>query len=354
MQGEQSLKDKITLLLKKSRLFLPLFFLLSGIVSCGGGGDLLAGGGIGGTGNTSVGPITALGSIFVNGVEFQTTDAAVTINGVNSNEKELYVGMVVQVEGTVNADGKTGKADRVIFSNNAAGPISSIDLNRSVLEIMGQTVLVDAQTIIAGLPGNNLELADLAANDMVEISGLADADGKIIATRISLKPIGRQFEVSGRISAPTAATFKINALTVDYSMAMLVKFGHGGIQAGDIVDVKGHLASSTVLLADVIEKKSPELSENSTISCEGFIDTLYYADQAISGFTIITQFGLQRVGLDGATIFTDGQLIKAGVRVKVDGTIKNNIIQAGKVDLLESMKMKGGAAVGMGSSLNGL
>ena len=349
MRREQSFYDNTTVLLKKLRIFLLLLFLFPGAISCGGsGGDLLAGGGIGGTGNTSVGPITALGSIFVNGVEFQTTGATVTINGVNRDEKELQVGMVVKVEGMVNADGKTGKAERVTFDNNAAGPISSIDLGRGALEIMGQTVLVDAQTIIAALPGANLTLADLAASDMVEISGLADADGNIIATRISLQSILRQFEVSGRISSPTASTFKINALTVDYSKAMLVKFGPTGIQEGDIVDVKGGLASPTVLLADVIEKKSSGLSENSTVSCEGFIDTLHYTDQSISGFTIITPFGLQRVGLDSATIFTDGLLVKAGLRAKVKGTIKNGIIQAAKVDLMESFKMKGGTSPGMG------
>jgi len=354
MRREQSFYNNISVLLKKLRIFLLLLFLFPGTISCGGsGGDLLAGGGIGGTGNTSVGPITALGSIFVNGVEFQTTGATVTINGVNRDEKELQVGMVVKVEGVVNADGKTGKAERVTFDNNAAGPISSIDLGRGALEIMGQTVLVNAQTTIASLPGANLTLANLAASDMVEISGLADADGNIIATRISLQPILRRFEVSGRINAPTASTFKINGLTVDYGRAMLVKFGHAGIQAGDIVDAKGSLVSPTILLAEVIEKKSSELSENSTLNCEGFIDALYYTNQSISGFTIITQFGLQMVGVDSSTIFADGLLSKAGGRARVEGTIKNGIIQAGKVDLMESFKMKGGAFSGLGGYSNG-
>ncbi len=194
MKREPSLSDKKRLFFKNLRLFLPLFLLFPAIVSCGGGAGegLLAGGGIGGTGITSVGPITALGSIFVNGIEFQTTNATVTINGVASDDKELQVGMVVKVEGTVNADGKTGKADMVIFDHNAAGPINSIDLGKSTLEVMGQTVVVDAQTIIAGLPGNTPGLADLATNDLVEISGLADADGTINATTMSVGTAGLQ------------------------------------------------------------------------------------------------------------------------------------------------------------------
>lgn len=332
---------------------MPLFLLVLALVSCGGAGsDILAGGGIGGSGNTSVGPITALGSIFVNGIEFQTTNATVTIDGVNSGEKELQVGMVVKVEGTVNADGKTGKADTVIFDHNAAGPINSIDLGRGTLEVMGQTVVVDAQTIIAGMPGNTPVLADLAANDIVEISGLADADGNIIATRITLKTAGRQSAVSGRVSSLASTTFKINALAVDYSKSMLRKFGPGGIQPGDIVDVTGNLTSPTTLLADVIEKKSSDLKDNNGIKLEGFIDSLYYTGQSISGFTIITQFGLQRVELDASTIFSGGKFIKSGDRVQVEGIIQYNVILAKKLELLESVRMKGSAATSMNALFN--
>lgn len=354
MKREPSLNYKRRLYSKNLWLFLPLCFLFPVIVSCGGGGveGLLAGGGIGGTGITSVGPITALGSIFVNGIEFQTTNTTVTLNGVKGDEKELQVGMVVRVEGTVNADGKTGKAEMVIFDHNAEGLINSIDLGRSTLEVMGQTVLVDGQTIIAGLPGKTPELADLATNDLVEISGLADADGNIKATRITLKTTGHQAEVSGRVSSLTSATFKINALVVDYSKALLSKFGPAGIQPGDIVEVTGDLTSPTTLLADAIEKKSSDFKDNKSIEIEGFIDNLSYAGQSISGFAIITPFGLQRVELNASTIFSGGQLITVGARVEVEGTIQNNIIQAKKVEFLESVRMKGSAATVVNSSFN--
>jgi hypothetical protein len=356
MKREQFFRYTKRLLYKNIWLFFPLSFLVPGLVSCGGGGsnDVLAGGGIGGTGNTSVGPITALGSIFVNGIEFQTANAAVTINGVNSNEKELQIGMVVKVEGTVNADGKTGKADKVIFESNTAGPINSIDLGKSTLEVMGQTVVVDTQTIIVGLPGNTRRLADFAAEDMVEISGLADADGNIIATRIALKNTSRQTEVNGRVSALTDSTFKINALTVDYSKATLSKFGPSGIQSGDIAEVTGSLISPTILLADTIEKESSNFKEDNNIKCEGFIDGLYYTGPSISGFAIITQFGLQKVELNASTMFSAGNLIQKGNRVQVEGTFKNNLIQARKLELLESVKMKGSNATLANASLNRL
>ena len=339
---------------KKLWFSLPLFFLFPVLVSCGGAGsDVLAGGGIGGSGNTSVGPITALGSIFVNGIEFQTTSAAVTMNGVTGDEKELQVGMVVKVEGTVNADGKTGKADRVIFDNNVAGIIGSIDLGKSTMEVMGQTVIVDTQTVIAGLPVNTPGLAGLAANDMVEISGLADASGNVIATRITLKTTARQSVVCGRVSSLTATTFNINALTVDYSKATLRNVGSTGIKTGDTFTVTGSLTSSSTLLADVVEKKNLDYQNNNNTMFQGFIDALYYAGPSVSAFAMITPFGLQRVEVNASTTFLGGSLVKVGARVQVEGTINNNIIQAKKVDLLASVKMMVSPPAVMNPSFNG-
>jgi hypothetical protein len=47
----------------------------------GGGGGMTAGGGIGGTGVISSGTISAFGSIVVNGTEFDTSNAAIIVNG---------------------------------------------------------------------------------------------------------------------------------------------------------------------------------------------------------------------------------------------------------------------------------
>lgn len=352
MKREQPFRNKKRLFYRNMRLFLPLF-LFTALVSCGGGGgDILAGGGIGGTGNTSIGPITALGSIFVNGIEFQTTTAIVTMNGVSSNDKELRVGMVVKVDGIVNADGKTGKADTVMFNDNAAGPITSIDYANSTLAVMGQTVIVGTQTIFAGQTGNTPGLAGLTANDMVAVSGMADANGNVMATRITLNTPGSKSQVSGRVSGLTATTFKINALTVDYSKATLSQFSSVGIQAGDIVNVIGNLTSSTTLLADMVERMTFYCQNNYSTMSQGFIGALYYTGQSISGFAIITQFGLQRVDLDASTAVSGGTL-KVGVRVQVEGTVKDNIIQARKVNLMNSMGMMGGNNTPMNPSPSG-
>lgn len=315
-------------LLSKHRwLVLPLLLFVPVIASCGGGGDVnLAGGGIGGSGYTSVGTITALGSILVNGVEFQTTGAAVTLNGVVANEKELQVGMVVKVGGTVNADGRIGQADTVVFSPNVAGPVSSVDHGRNTLKVMGQTVLVDAQTSFTGLTGNSPGLSGIVVNDLVEISGLTDADGTIRATRIAGRAAALPSEVSGRVSNLTSTTFRINDLTIDYG-----KLASAGIQPGDCVTVRGNLTSSATLLADFVEKKSIGTTDNDSIAVEGFITSLSYSGMWTGSFSIYTPYGRQKVEFDSATRCSGGRLdtMKAGARVMVQGTMRNSSLQAG-------------------------
>ncbi|MCU7855552.1 MAG: hypothetical protein KZQ79_07650, partial [Candidatus Thiodiazotropha sp. (ex Lucinoma borealis)] len=57
--------------------------LIATLYSCGGGGgSQVADGGIGGTG-VSMGRVTGFGSIFVNGIEFETDNASFTVNDVS-------------------------------------------------------------------------------------------------------------------------------------------------------------------------------------------------------------------------------------------------------------------------------
>ena len=337
MRSEQYWILKRRLFLKNGCLLLALLLFLPFMFSCGdsGGDTQVAGGGIGGTGYT-VGPITALGSIFVNGIEFETTNTAVTLNGVSANAADLQIGMVVKVEGVIHADGKTGKANAVIYDQNAEGPIGSIDLISKTLKVMGQTVLVDAQTVIAGLPGNATGLADLTLNDQVEISGLIDAMGNIKATRIAKKTTTVQTVVSGQVRNLTGTTFNVNTLVVDYSNAILHNFSTLGIMTGDFVSAKGTMTSETTMQAVFLEKKAPNFKNNDSIRVQGVIDSLYYTETSVSGFAMNTPFGLQNVELSAGTKFSGGQRnnLNADTRVQVEGSVINNVIQARQIDIL--------------------
>ena len=111
-------------------IFRSISFMLATLLSASGGGrggDSLAssgsGGGIGGTGYSSSGTIDGFGSIFVNGVEFETDEALIELDGKTATAGELGLGMVVLVTGTVNEDGITGNATHVVFDDEVEGPV---------------------------------------------------------------------------------------------------------------------------------------------------------------------------------------------------------------------------------------
>ena len=122
---------------------LLILLLPVGFVSCGA--NDYAGGGIGGTG-ISVGKITAsgTGTVDVNGIKFDTSNAAVTLDGMTGGQSKLKRGMVVKIAGTFNPDGTTGVAANIEFKDILEGPVDSVGSN--TLIVLGQTVNVSSST----------------------------------------------------------------------------------------------------------------------------------------------------------------------------------------------------------------
>lgn len=200
-----------------------------------------AGGGISGSGR-SYGEITAFGSIFVNGIEYSTTTATITVKGVVQpvgDQSALKVGMAVLVEGTINPDGLTGTATTVDFLGDLEGTIDAAPViigTRGSFSIYGLVVKTDSKTVYA----DGLTLAALRAGDVVEVSGLFNAnDGSFAATRIEKQVAFRKAELRGFISNLTATTFKLGAtLVVNYSAAQFRDLPPGGLVNGLFVEVK--------------------------------------------------------------------------------------------------------------------
>ena len=188
---------------------------------CGGGGG--GGGGIGGPVagidrlGVSTGTVTGFGSIFVNGVEFETNSAEFRIDDSPGSQDDLSIGDVVIV--SFDPDVSPTAAKTVFADEAVEGPVDSINVAAGELVVAGQTVLVDANTSFDDsiVPRS---LDGLSVGDFVEVSGLFDAppDFRIHATRIELKPTGSEPEVHGVVRSldATAGTFRINALTVNY------------------------------------------------------------------------------------------------------------------------------------------
>ena len=75
------------------------------------------------------GVITGFGSVFINGVEYETDSAEVsTDDNAGASETDLHVGMVITLNGEVNEDGITGNASSIHYDEQLKGPLDSIDL----------------------------------------------------------------------------------------------------------------------------------------------------------------------------------------------------------------------------------
>lgn len=222
-------------LLKGFSLVLLTFFLLS----CGGGNSpQVAEGGIGGTG-ISRGPVTAYGSIVVNGVHFDISAASYFHNGQQINHKPA-IGEVVTVRGGFDANGLSGTANRVYSRSLVVGPVTQA-FSSNLLEILQQQVHVDADTIFVGFS----DPASLTTSDWLEVSGLLRADGSIQASLLRQLPASGQLRLQGIVSQLQVgiAHFKLGSLTVDYSTLVS---GASSLEEGDWVEVIGSLSGGVL------------------------------------------------------------------------------------------------------------
>lgn len=318
------------------RITLLTIACVVGVAACGGGTQL-AGGGIGGTG-ISQGPITGFGSIFVNGVEFNTDGATVIKDGTTIHPKSrdelqthLKEGMVVTVDGSIDSS-TSGTANTVTYAKELEGPITSMTAN--TLTVLGQTVVVDDLTRITTASSSAAAITDLSPGDTVEVSGFPAATG-IRATYIEGKQSAGEYELNGAVTAVSGTTITIGSQVVDISVARY-SFTPA---VGDYVEVKGSITGST-LMASTLELKTRALGSGSKDRAElqGFVTSVSSA----------TDFVLdqQPVQINAQTRFNGGAAadIKAGLRLEVEGPLVSGTLIATKIKFEDDQELQGNIA----------
>jgi hypothetical protein len=300
-------------------------------------------GGTGGTGattpgsapTTSFGSITALGSVFVNGVEFNTDGATIILDGSPATQKDLRVGMVVTVSGL--RSGNSGSATRVDADDAVKGFVEAItDANHWT--VMGQTVLVDDQTIFEDNPRP-------VVNDFVEIHGLVrmvNGDNAIAASFIEKKSMPfPPFEVKGFVKnhIPGSTTFQIGGLTVNYASANIGNMPNPmtTLWNGLLVETKGTTCAASpvcgTLTASQVEPTGPQV-QNAELDLEGFV----------TSFTSTSDFmvGNQHVVTNTSTVFEGGVAtdIALGVKLEVEGVVSGGILTASKIEFGDSIRLE--------------
>jgi hypothetical protein len=297
------------------------------LVACGGGGGANNSGAApaapSATSQSSVvsGTITGFGSVYVNGVHFDTRGATFSKDNAPAVQSDLRVGQVVKLRGRVDSNGTSGSAESVSQNDNVEGPISGIDAANSKFVVLGQTVLVDGDTSFDDSI-SPASLQGLKVNDQVEVSGMVAANGDILATRVELRRPGQtQLEVVGKVSAHDAAAkkFNINALVVNYASAQLDGFTGGQPNNGDLVEAKGNVlnaAGELVATKVEIENNEPRNADrNDKREIEGLITRYVSAtDFDVAG---------RKVTTNAQTIYEGGTAsdLKLDARVEVEGPL---------------------------------
>ncbi len=321
-----------------------LGLLLAGLagaaLACGAGGEgsVADTGGMSGTG-ISQGPITAFGSIFVNGVEWDLSEATVVVNDAPTTESELRLGMVVRVEGSFDDDGASGRALSVAFDAELEGPIEAdpVEVMPGGLEktfsVLGRTVSIhETDTTFDG----GASFDTLARDDVVEVSGFVDPSGTIRATRIELEgsfPTISEVELRGRVENLTvngaAGEFDLGPILIHFDASTTFsETAPESLSEGDLVEVEGLLRiTGDEIDAVEIELESEGFDEDDfeRVELEGFV----------SGFVSDGDFRVAGIPTDASNALFDpaGSVLADGLLVEVDGRLENGVLIASRVEI---------------------
>ena len=226
-------------------------------------------------------------------------------------------GNVVNVRGSRRSDGSL-EAIEVKMDTEIKGSISSIDLLGSSLVVAGQTVVANVDTIFEGSDASDLSLASLKVTDFVEVSGLRQTDGSLLASRIELekglKPSSTEIKGLVLNVDTTAKTFMIGMQLVDYSSIAGLTLTNG-----QRVEVKGTLNGSNILVAIKIGTENHEKpSINGEFELEGMANMLDSTAKTlvVRGYTVdYSNAVVTGTPANGAKVEVEGTL-------QVDGSIK--------------------------------
>lgn len=267
-------------------------------------------------GVTATGPISGFGSVFLGGIEYDTSGAQIRIDDQPATEAQLRVGQVITLRGSLSSDGKTGTATEIAFASDLRGAVTAVDAPNGTFVVLGQTVRVNDATVF----DSSLqppELASLQVGAVVETSGFETASGELLASRVDVSQSAAALQVKGKVQDldALAHTFRINALTIDYGA---VAPSGGSLANGSDVIVRGTSLDlhATLVATQVQVLGAPAVTANDRGQISGVITSF------VSSADFVVD--RQRVVTDASTEWVPaGVTLALNVRVEVQGTFNS-------------------------------
>lgn len=306
------------------------------LLACGGGGGGIAGVGTGGTGSFSVGTVTGFGSVFVNGVRYDDVgarlvddDGKVTILG--SDDNPLRVGMMVEVTGS--DDGTVRTATQIAYGAELKGPVTAVDAAAGTFSVFGVTVRTTSTTVYADIAG----VASLAPGNVVEVHGLPDSAGRIVATHVEREAAseaayiasGGEYRlrgpVVGLLSSSSGSTFAVRGVAIRTD----------GATQFDGTPVEG--SSVSVRLNPTLQSDGRYLAQRVKLRSASYDDLPSTAEAEIEGYVSGFDAGAGTLTVAGYAVrlasnvaYEDGVAadLKNGVRIEAKGSVDNGVLVA--------------------------
>ncbi|MDH5766843.1 MAG: DUF5666 domain-containing protein, partial [Gammaproteobacteria bacterium] len=252
------------------------------------------------------GPITAFGSVYVNGNRYNTDHATVYIEDSPGSESELRVGMMVNVE--TSGD---NSATTIHFDDDLEGFVTSTAItidNTGTLVVMGQNVTITSHTVFESKVTGITSASAISAGNIVEVSGYSSGEGQITATRLEVKadnlatyllthPEG--VELKGIVKNYNSAgqSFLIGSQPIEYSSAVLDDMPQGNWD-GLYVEVKstqtpdtGTLIASKVELEDDGDKGHAD--DEDEIEVHGAISDISDSNITVNGHNFLINASIE-------------------------------------------------------------
>lgn len=285
------------------------------------------------------GPISGLGSIVVNGVRFETTNASVydpdSFDDSTLFGSSLGMGMTVALMGDADEAQNLGRASKIRVVGGVRGtltPSADIDAVNKTFTFPTQVVKYSDTTVFSGTAGGNTisslaQLQALGTPVLLNVYGLPQADNSFLATRVVLiDPATHTMDVAvrGKITAVAGNSYTVSVgaatITVDCAACTVRPTGSTPV-VGDMVRVLA--TDSTAWSGGTLT--ATQLQLVSAYNLARF-------DGAASGFAKIKGVA----STNGADVFVGGVQVTGttgllpGYFYEVRGTWSGNVLQASR------------------------
>ena len=324
---------------------------------------------------TTVGQISGFGSIYVNGVEYDTTGATYVVDDtIASSDSALAVGMVVNVQGSVNPDGKTGSAESVSYDDDIEGIVEDLatdpdDMNIKTFVVMGTSIQATRNhTNFEGEDDPDFSFDTIMNGDNVEVSGDYSHDILFASYIEEQDADDDEFEAKGTVDEYNLSNQFVLVLRNGSSLNVTLDDGaeipDAGIMDDQYVEVEGTIpdpvnAPDSILASKVEIEDEDRIDgdDEDEVEIKGILtynaDTVSWSVKDVQlAFGDNTEYspetledGIADYSADGLYVEVEGQYVDEVLQVREIEIEEDNLEFKADVDSVTVMEPRDGSLV---------